>query len=182
MAYRPEHSTDRWGESERETRGGGLNCMSAKFIMSPLGAVKWEQWPITAKKVFYWEYADILPRGDSIGEGVRPNVCVCVCVSSYERLHVLCVHTCTAACLFALAWECVQYAYVCVHTSESVCQGTNKILNYSLRYRALILRFFKSVINTAHIWWSTEIVYSLTCNYTTMFLDKCNINSTIWIW
>ncbi len=180
MAYRPEHSTDRWGESERETRGGGLNCMSAKFIMSPLGAVKWEQWPITAKKVFYWEYADILPRGDGIGEGVWPNVCVCVLVHMSGCMCYVCILALLLAFLPLLENVCSMLTCVC--TSENVCQGTNQIFNYSLRYRALILWFFKSVINTAHIWWSTEIVYSLTCNFTTMFLDTCNINFTIWIW
>lgn len=53
-------------------RGRSLNCASAKFIMRPLGALKWEQWPITAKKVFYWEYADIPPQGECRGRRVWP--------------------------------------------------------------------------------------------------------------
>lgn len=35
--------------------------------------LKWEQWPITAKKVFYWEYADTPPLGERRGRGVWPQ-------------------------------------------------------------------------------------------------------------
>lgn len=38
---------------EEEAGRGGLNCTYAKFIAKPLGALKREHWPITAKKVFY---------------------------------------------------------------------------------------------------------------------------------
>lgn len=72
-----------------------LNCVSAKFIMRPLGALKWEQWPITAKKVFYWEYADMPPQGGWRGSRVAVaqttlcwSGCVCVCVCK-TCLHVL---------------------------------------------------------------------------------------------